>query len=48
MGKGTGRFGKKASHYPFKKRCCEIGCNHKAKYIIDNKYYCKEHYKLLQ
>jgi len=44
MGKGSLKSGKKSSHYAFKKRCEVIGCKKKAKYIIDNKYYCKEHY----
>ena len=47
MGKGKGKSGKKASHYSFKKRCCN-GDGKRAKYYYDGKYYCKNCWKDLE
>lgn len=44
MSKGSGHAGnKKSSSYEFKKRCCVIGCKKRAKYQINDKFYCKKH-----
>ena len=44
MSKGTGHFGNsKKSHYEFKRRCEVIGCKKRAKYLIGDKYLCKNH-----
>jgi len=46
MAKGIGHLGNsKRSHYEFKKRCQIIGCKKRAKYIVNEKYYCKLHIK---
>ena len=41
--RNSGNF--KRTHYNFKKRCCNLACKKRARYIINDKPYCRIHWK---
>jgi hypothetical protein len=37
--------GKKTTHYNFKKRCCISICKKRARHIVNDKPYCRIHWR---